>query len=348
MQRRSRLASAVRAIYEETAEFRFKYPVMIVPEAGPKESLHYYLYKYSNKTPMRTDANGIPLSWNRVIGLYYSPGLIAMCALGNLGDFLRSGDQSYLDLFLNEVNWLEKRAVIRADKAIVWPNTFDTQIGPIAVKAPWISCNVQGLVISCLVRGWRITRRPGLVELLKGCYRVFQIDSRSNGFCVHTEGHVVYSEVPSLPAPGIMDGFMRSLLALYDLYVETADPEIYQLFQQGVEGLKHFIDRWDYRKKWSWYSNGAYLCPPSYHRLNCLMLKVLSRLTSESCFAKYAEAWDPDRLSALGRAEIYLGFLFTKNACRVKHRTWRQKNSSEPRRAPVIAANMETGSTFGP
>jgi hypothetical protein len=217
----------------------------------------------------------------------------------------------------------------------VWPQPFDLQEGPLVLKAPWLSANVQGFVISALVRGWRITRRRSLFELLKGSARVFQLDSTSNGVRILAEGHVVYTEIPGLPAPGIMDGFMSSLVGLYDLYAETGDAEVYDLFKQGVDGLKYFLPRWDYRNKWSWYSNRSYLCPPGYHCLNRMLLAVLARLTGETCFAEYAERWNPDHLSNLERAEIYVKCLLTKNTCRWNNRTWRQKlvsTSSEPER----------------
>ena len=332
----SDLKIAMHTLYEEIAEFRFDYPIMMVPEAGPKESLHYYNYKYSVMPPYRPpylsvkrpDSNGIPREWCRFAGVVYRPGFIAVDGLQHLGHYLRSGNNSDLHVFLNYVNWLEQHAVIRADGAVVWPHDFDLQEGPILLKAPWVSANVQGWVISALVRGWRITRRPRLLELLKGSARVFQLDSDHNGVRVQAEGHVVYTESPGLPAPGIMDGFMRSLLGLYDLHVETGDSEVYELFREGVEGLRYFLPRWDYRNKWSWYSNRFYLSPPSYHCLNRMMLTALARLTGDPLFAKYAELWNPDRMPASDRAEIYLAFLLTKNACRFKYRTWRQKTAA--------------------
>jgi hypothetical protein len=326
-----RLRCALRTLYEEIAEFRFDYPLMTVPEAGPKESLHYYVYKYSKTPPYRTvmrlDSNGIARVWGRVTGVVYRPGFVAMYGLNNLGHYLRSGNQAHLNIFLSQVNWLEQHAVTRADGAVVWPHDFDLQEGPILLRAPWVSANVQGLVISALVRGWRITRRPRLLELLKGSARVFELDCESNGVRVQAEGHVVYTEVPGVPAPGIMDGFMTSLLGLFDLYVELGDPNVYELFMQGVEGLRYFVTRWDYRKKWSWYSNHAYLCSPGYHCVNRALLNVLTCLTGDSCLAEYAEAWNPTRLSVLGRVEIYFAFLLTKNIRRLKYRTWRQKTT---------------------
>ncbi len=60
----------------------------------------------------------------------------------------------------------------------------------------------------------------------------------------------MYTEVPGLPAPGIMDGFMSSLLGLYDVYIGTTDEAVFGLFKEGMEGLRYFLPRWDYKKKW--------------------------------------------------------------------------------------------------
>ena len=324
----SRIRLAVRRFCEEVVEFRFHYPLMIVPEAGPKTFLHYYLYKYE-KTPrhrrvMCLDSDGIPQVWGRTTGLVYRPAFVAMYGLGRLNEYLQTGDQSFLDIFVRQCSWLQDQAVFRNDGAVVWTHDFDLQDGPVLLKAPWVSANVQGFVISALVRYYRIKKVPEILGLLKKSLRVFQLDQEDGGVRVRAEGHIVYTEAPGLPEPGIMDGFMRSLLGLYDLYVETGDQEVYDLFTQGIEGLRYFLPRWDYRKKWSWYANRHYLCAPAYHNLNRMLLEVLARLTNDAYFAEYARSWDPDRLSSVDRAEIYLVFLWTKNMCRWKYRTWLQ------------------------
>jgi hypothetical protein len=67
MQEPTSLGCALRTLYEEIAEYRFDYPVMMVPEAGPKESLHFYLVQVLEDTtlPERSSAG-----FKR-----YSPGL---------------------------------------------------------------------------------------------------------------------------------------------------------------------------------------------------------------------------------------------------------------------------------
>jgi heparosan-N-sulfate-glucuronate 5-epimerase len=316
---------AARALRKEVFQFSFRYPLDVVPGAGPKDSLDYYFY--SDKLAweaMRMDSNGVPRAWYRQTGAAYWPAYIAWYGLVNLGHYLRRKDPSHLEIFLKQVDWLERTAIIRADRAVVWPMNFDYLVGQHLLKAPWISAHAQGFVISALVRGWRVTRRPRLLELLAGSARIFSLAVPENGVRITLDGHILYTETPGSGVPGILDGFMISLLGLYDLLVEMGDPGVARLFEEGVAGLKSTLPYWNYRDKWSWYHNREYLCPPAYHCLHHVVLKILARLTGEPVFADYASRWEPARLSTLDRAEIYPVFLYTKNRCRLKHRTWNQ------------------------
>jgi hypothetical protein len=345
----SSLGVALHALHAEAFEFRFQYPLMIVPEAGPKTLPHYYLYKYeetpAHRRVMHLDSDGIPQFWSRTTGLAYRPAFIAMYGLGRLSEYLQTGEQASLDIFFKQCSWLEQHAVLRDDGAVTWTQNFTVQDGPVLLKAPWVSANVQGFVISALVRYWRLKGDPRTFALLKQSIRLFQLDQEEGGIRVQAEGHIVYTEAPGLPCPGIMDGFMRSLLGLYDLYVETGEAEVHDLFVQGIEGLRHFLPRWDYRRKWSWYANRHYLSAPQYHNLNRLLLEVLARLTGDAYLAEYADGWCPDRLSPLDRAEIYLVFLWTKNMCRWKYRTWHHTSVMDlpkPRRSPNSQLSPKT------
>jgi len=314
----------MRALKKEIFGFSFDYPLYTVPESFEKDSLHYYLYSDALAwEALRLDPSGIPKAWYRVTGAVYWPAYIAWYGLVQLGHYLRRGDNENLASFLKQVSWLEENAVLRSDGAVVWPMNFDYPNGAVLLKAPWISAHAQGLVISALVRAWRLTKRRELLELLKKSAKIFELDVKDSGVRVSMEGHTLYTEVPGGPVPGIIDGFMTSLLGLYDLYVETREPVVGRLFEEGLAGLKYALPRWDYRNKWSWYSC-AYLSPPAYHNLNCLLLQVLATLSKQPVLAEYARRWSPRQLSALDRTEIYLGFVLTKNANRLRHRTWRQ------------------------
>jgi hypothetical protein len=312
-----------------------------------KISLLYYFYGDELAwEAMRMDTNGIPRTWYRQTGPAYWPAYIAWYGLENLGHYERNNDSACLDIFLKQIDWLEGNAVVRSDGAVVWPMLFDYLVGETHLKSPWVSAHAQGFAISALVRGWRVTRRPRLLELLIGSARIFSLSVPEGGIRITMDDHVLYTEVPGGLAPGILDGNMISLLGLYDLYIETADPGVGRLLNEGIAGLKNTLAYWNYRDRWSWYHNRGYLCPPAYHCLHRVLLKILARLTGEPVFAHYAGLWDPARLAALDRAEIYLAFLYTKNRCRVKHRTWSQTvhppgapTKVEPAKAESVTSN---------
>jgi hypothetical protein len=272
---------------------------------------------------------------------------VARQALQSLEHYLRHGSQDDFDVFLKHVNWLEQNAVFREDGAVVWPHYFDLQEGALSLKSPWISANVQGLAISALVRAWRITGEKRFVELLPGTSRVFELDHRGGGVRIDAAGHTIYTEFPGLAPPGVMDGFLASLLGLWDLFVETGDEAVRTLFMDGMRGLRYFLPRWDYRKKWSMYSNRVYLSPPGYHCQNRLMLQVLGTLTGDSWLQSCASAWDPERLSFLDRLEIYSAFLLTKNWCRIKFKVWNDHKGPPPSQVHSVraAAGLEDGSS---
>jgi len=222
------------------------------------------------------------------------------------------------------VDWLEKSATVRKDGAVVWSNPFDLLEGATLLCAPWLSADTQGKVISALVRAHRLTKRAGLLELLRGSSRIFELTLEDGGVRIPLTRGALYTERPGTPLPVILDGFQTALLGLYDLAMETKDPRVEKLFREGIDGLKLMLPQWNYRGKWSWYGARAYLCPPAYHKLNCLQMMTLGRLTLDQTLAHRAQSWRMERLSWADRAEIYIAFLLTKNSCRIKHRTWSQ------------------------
>lgn len=319
------LRLAVRALRKEVWGFEFRYPLDIDPEAGPRESLHYYLYSEKlSWSAMVRDSGSVPKVRHRLYGEVYAPGYIAWWGLVHLGHFLRHRDEGSRECFLRQVEWLERFATVRPDEAAVWPNPFHHLDGATLLCAPWLSADTQGKVISALVRAHRLTKRSRLLELLRRSSRIFELTVEDGGVRIPLTRGALYTERPGGPVPVILDGFQTALLGLHDLAMETKDPRVQQLFRDGIEGLKLMLPQWNYRGKWSWYGARAYLCPPAYHKLNCLQLMTLARLASDSALAECAQSWTMERLSRADQAEIYIAFLLTKNAHRIKHRTWRQ------------------------
>ena len=176
----------------------------------------------------------------------------------------------------------------------------------------------QGVVISTLVRAYRIDRDEELLELCKKATLVFTRSLEEGGVKTQESGGSLYEEYPAYPLPRVLDGYLFSLLGLYDLWVETESSEIRGLFEDGIQGLKASVDFWNYRNKWSWYGSHGYLCPPHYHQLNATLLAILGRLTGDEALQRYAQLWDTNKRTFVDKVEIFFMFIVTKNLARLK------------------------------
>jgi hypothetical protein len=312
---------AIRALKKELVNFRFDYHLELVAGADRKDSLSYYIYSDRlSWSRMRLDAQGIPLYCDRLFGETYHPAYIAWYGLVNLGHHVRGTKQAGLATFLRQLEWLERRAVWRPD-GVIWPATNDWWEGRVVLKAPWVSAYIQGLVISALVRGHRLTGRSALIDLALAGAEVFRRNVQDGGVRHLYCGNVLFAEYPSYPAPGALDALITALLGLYDLFVESGDSDVWRLFAQGFNGLKCALPSWDYRRRWSWYANHEYLSPPEYHKLNRVLLTTMAGLSGESSLNEYAQAWDPAHLATLGRAEVFFMFILSKNCSRLRYGT---------------------------
>lgn len=310
---------AIRALRQEVFGFQLDYPVEVIEKAGPSDSLHYYLWNPSLFLDnLDFDQHEIPRKRYRAQGPQYNPLFIAWWGLSNLQQYLESLDEGYLRKFITQVAWLKANGVHREDGSVVWPCYFEWQEGLCKLNSPWISAMYQGVVISTLIRGYRINGDRELLDLSKGAAIVFEQDVEKGGVRTSEGGRTLYEEYPAYPLPRVLDGFLFSLLGLYDLTVETGSSDIRRLFDDGIEGLKEALPFWNYRNKWSWYGSHGYLCPPHYHKLNATLLSILGRLSGDTTIQHFATLWDIKHRTLSDKVEIFFMFLFLKNWARLR------------------------------
>lgn len=312
---------AARALGTEILGFRFRYPVEVVSAAAGAGALPYHIRSERLFFDvMELDDAGVPRQRSRVFGTTYNPAYVAWYGLTSLTRSALDGDAGGGKAFAAQVDWLRRTAVRREDGAVVWPYRFDWREGACQLRAPWISSMAQGLAISALVRAHRLTPDPELLALARGATLVFDKAIADGGVRTLEHGHALYEEYPGYPLPRILDGFLFSLLGLYDLALELPEERIRTLFEDGIAGLRSVLPFWDYRGKWSWYGAHGYLCPPKYNALNAALLSVLAGLTHDPDLARRARAWDPPARSLADRVELYLAFVVLKNAARLRYR----------------------------
>ena len=80
---------------------------------------------------------------------------------------------------------------------------FDFLDCGVLLRAPWVSAHAQGFVIGAIVRGWRLTKKPHLRELLQGSADIFDLDVSRGGIHTQIDGSTFYTERPGGALPGV-------------------------------------------------------------------------------------------------------------------------------------------------
>ena len=176
----------------------------------------------------------------------------------------------------------------------------------------------QGVVISALVRAYRVTGDKELLALCNHAADVFEKNIEDGGVRSSEQGWTLYEEYPGYPLARVLDGFLVSLLGLYDLAIETGRVDVQRLFDQGISGLRQTLDYWNFRGKWSWYGARVYLCPSHYHKFNWVLLSILGRLTRDETLTHCADLWSRNGRTVADKIEIFSMFALTKNLARLR------------------------------
>jgi hypothetical protein len=317
---RGRAASRLAVLGREVFGFRFQYPIVEVTAGSARDLAYHLASERLFFDSMAVSEDGVPVSSVGGSEGAHNPAYVCWYGLMRLHGWLSESDEHGRESFERQVRWLRERGRAWAGGALAWPYDFDWREGACVLRAPWISGMAQGLAISVLVRAHRMSGDTRLLEMARDAARVFEIAVEDGGVRTQERGHPLYEEYPGRPLPRILDGFGFALLGLYDLWVEGHEAAVRELFLQGVQGLEANLGFWDYRGRWSRYGIHRHLCPPHYHVLNTVMLRILGRLAERPRLQEVAAGWGRRDRPTSERLEIYVQFLLTKNRTRLRQR----------------------------
>ena len=148
----------------------------------------------------------------------------------------------------------EKIQIICSVKDCGWPTPVvfnkDRKKYPQAdeIEPGWFGAMCQGQAISVLVRAFIATQDDKYLIAAEDAVSLFNISSRKGGLkAVFMDRYVWYEEYPTNPPSFILNGFMFSLLGLYDLqYVSVKlQAHVSQLFKEGLESLAAMLPLYD-------------------------------------------------------------------------------------------------------
>jgi hypothetical protein len=150
---------------------------------------------------------------------------------------------------------------------------------------PWVSGLAQGTGLQAIARsGEKLGRLDELRPTIQQGLKMFE-QKPPTGVRVQTPDGVEYAQYSFWPSLSIVNGFVQSLVGLFDVAQITGDPRAQQLFADGEATARKVVPAFD-TGAWSYYSRGAITRESdlSYHTLLRDFLTNLCDRTEEAVY----------------------------------------------------------------
>lgn len=182
--------------------------------------LNYSTTKFYTERHFRFDEQGLPL---RRYGTeyHYTPVIIAEFGLTQYGRYLASGDQNFLDLF----NHAARKLLEMQDEigALRYPFEWRYYLTGEMYPVGWVSGMAQGQALSVYARAYYLFGDDTFLEAGEKALE-FMLTPVEEGGTLATladlhpslDGYLIVEEYIATPASYTLNGFMFSLLGLYD------------------------------------------------------------------------------------------------------------------------------------
>jgi hypothetical protein len=242
------------------------------------------------------DANGIPMETRDGGASYhYNPVTIALFGLQAYSWYLKYGALQYQQNAIKAADWF----VSHQDAQGEWRYDFDFVVGGFGIKlsSGWGSAMAQGQAISLLVRVAHLTGSDVYIVTARAALPSLNKTYSQGGVRADFFGQPWYEEYPTSPPSFTLNGFMFTLVGLYDLNSVDPTAGAGPLFSQGINSLVFALPFYDLNTTSS-YHLGHVTRPPrvittieSYHRIHVMLLRVLGAAAPNSIISFYANRW---------------------------------------------------------
>ncbi|XP_061396807.1 D-glucuronyl C5-epimerase B [Musca vetustissima] len=243
------------------------------------------------EAPKKSMASKVKRSDLRVIS-------IAFMGIGFF-DNISLSTSNHLAHFYDAAEWFVGHQDLRTGG---WPNPVRRNLNGFAeLKPGWLSAMGQGHAISVLARAyWHSGDKRYLKAATLGL-RPYSVLSKDGGVLAQfMDKYNWYEEYPTTPASFVLNGFIYSLLGLYDLNSTAPSyiaKEAGKLFDQGMLSLKKMLLLYDTGSGTSYdlrhLSLGVApnLARWDYHATHVNQLLLLATIDSDPIIAQTAERW---------------------------------------------------------
>jgi len=228
----------------------------------------WWTTKYLLGSGQRLGFQGSRLVWE------YYPGqgieIQWLATFGEANGYYLSHENAALKEVLSEAIGLASR---RAG-GIAWEYMFQFDGG----TPPWTSGLSQGTALQALSRAWERTHEQPFLTAAQQALGIFETGPQT-GVRMATPAGAHYLEYTYAPSERILNGFIQSLVGLYEYAKLTGDPNGQQLFEAGDAEARAEVPKYD-TGAWSMYDQSSE-SNLNYHELLAEFLEHLCERTNK-------------------------------------------------------------------
>ena len=215
---------------------------------------------------------------------------------GCIGSLILSST-AHEEMFLNAGNWL----LHFQDETGGWQVNVTRKITRNATSPPgWRSAMASGQAISLLCRIFAHTKQSVYLNAAKRALKLFEIPVEENGIVSKfMDKYKIYEEYPTRPSLHVLNGFIFSLIGLYDLSrTDKTARRSKELFNEGIRTLIAILPLYD--NGFGTFYDLRHIAMPGvepnrarwdYHAVHLGQLQLLKRITHSSEIGKILERW---------------------------------------------------------
>lgn len=214
-------------------------------------------------------------------------------------DNITLSSSAHFDHFLNAANYL----FTHQDDKGGWPIMVQRRLipGVLELDPGWYSAMGQGQSISLLVRAYIVSKDFRYLDAAVKALSVFEVNSTEGGVKTTFAGvYDWYEEYPTLPSSYVLNGFIYSLLGLFDLKEVASGigaQKAARLYETGIKSLKNMLLMFDngsgtfYDLRHLSLGIAPNRARWDYHTVHINQLHLLSLIDGHPLFSATAKRW---------------------------------------------------------
>jgi D-glucuronyl C5-epimerase C-terminus len=230
--------------------------------------------------PLLASGRRVGFSGSQIVWQYYPGQGIQIQVLGTFGKVNALWSSRQTTALSAAVDELLPLAAERAG-GLAWEYYFTFAGG----APPWVSGLAQGTALQALARAaTRLHREADVFPVTSRALAIFQAPP-PEGVLVPVGAGAHYAQYSFDPGLRVLNGFIQSLVGLYDYARLAADPAAKALFDQGVARAREEVPTYD-TGAWSLYSRGSstHESDLNYHTVLRDFLESLCNRTADPVF----------------------------------------------------------------